>query len=623
MAHKKRLLDHIFVNGAVLQRDVPLKVWGWTEPDQEVIVRFTDGVRMDERHAQADENGRWETTFSKWPAGVAYQLAVFSGKHHQIVNDILMGDVWICAGQSNMELPMSRVNRLFADEIKNSHHLSIRQYQLPLTYDFHEGQTAVPASEWLRATPGQTEKFSATGFFFAKKLNQEQGVPIGLIMTAVGGTPIEAWMSKEALADDQVALAQADECKQAGFMDRVITAEQKAHDEWYQNLNEFDRGIHEKWYQADFADDDWKAIDLNVPWDEVVNLKASGSIWLRKEIEVSPSLAHQPADLILGCIVDADEVYVNGKQVGKTDYRYPPRDYLISNLKEGKNTLAIRVIAAHGMGEFVFDKAHQLRFADETQMPLTTGWKYKRALSCPPLANMTSFQYKPTGTYNGMIHPLHPYQIKGVIWYQGESNASHPEGYSQKFSTMITDWRQKWQQGDFPFIFAQLSNWSPKGQLMHWELLRDEQTKTLATPHTRMVVTNDIGEHNDLHPLNKKTVGERLAGEALSLAYGMDLVSTGPTLTAVEKSHHQLILHFETGKSTLTLKQGSIVYGLSAWMNEIEIAVEGAINGQTVVIETPYASQVTAVSYAWTDHPIDANLYNTVGLPTVPFKKEI
>jgi sialate O-acetylesterase len=257
-------------------------------------------------------------------------------------------------------------------------------------------------------------------------------------------------------------------------------------------------------------------------------------------------------------------------------------------------------------------------------MRLTDGWKYKRALAClPPTGGAPAFQNIPTGNYNGMIAPLHKLAIKGVVWYQGESNAGEPSGYSEKLVKLITDWRNNWQQDDLPFIFAQLPNWAPKGRVTNWALLRDEQAKTLAVPNTRMAVTYDTGEYNDLHPLNKKAVGERLANEALSLVYGMAIVSTSPTLKTVEKVDNKIVLDFETYGSVLTLKFGEHVYGLAIWHNEIEITAEGVLDGSKVTITTPFMDEITAVSYAWSDDPVTANLANNEGLPTAPFKKEL
>jgi len=617
---EERLLANIFTDGVILQRDMPIRIWGTATPTAAVSVKFDSDIY----EVAADTDGKWEVVLPALPVGDPHKLIVSSGSMMLEVNDILMGDIWICSGQSNMELSMTRTRRMFGAYNKAANNPNIRKYHVPMNFNFHGVQNEIPASSWIKVEPGEIEKFTAAGFFFANKLYEETGVPIGLILSALGGTPVESWMSREALVDYPEILVQADECKQEGYMENITKAEQKINDEWYKNLHTFDRGSNEKWYQEDFIDDDWKEIDLNVPWDEVTDLRASGSIWFRKEVEISAELADQPADIILGTIVDADEVYINGEQIGVgIEYRYPPRDYPIPNLKVGINTIAIRVIAVKGMGEFTFGKAHKLLFADETEISITNNWKYKRALSCPPLEGMTFFQNKPTGNYNGMIHPFHRFPIKGVIWYQGESNAGTPKGYSKKFSTMIADWRKNWGQGDFPFLFVQLANWGPKGHLMHWELLRDEQTKTLETPNTRMVVTYDVGEYNDLHPLNKKAIGERLASEALSLAYGKDLVSTGPTLISIERSKNQFLLNFETFGSELTLKHGDVVYGLSAWINEVEVAIEGAINGTTVIIETPYAEKITAISYAWIDDPADANLYNAEDLPAVPFKETI
>jgi len=623
----RKLLANIFVDGVILQRDMPIKIWGSVGENAQVRVTFDH----DAYETYADVNGKWSITLPALPVGKPHKLVVESDGEFQEVNDILIGDVWICSGQSNMEINMLRTRRLFGEYneiVRNSH---IRKYHVPMNYHFHEEQDEIPEASWISVEPGQTEKFTATGFFFANKLYEKTGVPIGIVLSALGGTPIESWMSREALADDPEMLVQANACRVEGYMETETAVGQRISDEWYENLTKFDRGINEKWYSEQFDDDDWNEIDLDVPWDEVAELKANGSIWLRKEIKISEEQAWQSGDLILGTIMDADEVYVNGEQIGGTAYQYPPRDYPIPNLKIGKNTIAIRVITINGIGGFTFGKTHHLLFKGGTKLPLTDAWKYKRALSCPPLtAGPPFFQNRPTGNYNGMIAPLQQLAIKGVIWYQGESNAGQPEGYSKKLGQLITDWRKNWKQGDFPFIFAQLPNWAPKGGLTNWALLRDEQTKTLAVPNTRMVVTYDAGEHNDLHPLNKKVVGERLAGEALSLAYGFDMVATGPTVTTITRTGNQILLDFETFGSKLRLKQGDFVEGLSIWIDVCEIPVEGVIiDGKTVKIETPHAGEVTAVSYAWADDPAAANLCNAErslameSLPAVPFKKEL
>jgi len=619
----EKILANIFVDGVVLQSDLPINIWGKVKKNAQVCLTFDETTY----ETTASSSGSFCITIPALPAlpVVPHKIIVESGKNRQEVNDILIGDVWLCSGQSNMELPMSRTKRMFSKDHETTYNPYIRKYHVPMTYNFHEPQTEIPETTWIKAIPGQTEKFTATGFYFANKLYEQTKIPIGLILSALGGTPVESWMSAVALDDYPDLLALTTPCKKTGYLQKKELAGQKANDEWHSKVNQFDRGINEKWYEESFDDRDWQTIDLTTPWDEVTNLKASGSIWLRKVVEITQEQVLKPADIILGCIADADEVYVNGKQIGGTAYRYPPRDYPVLNLKIGKNTIAVRVLAINGMGEFVFDKEHKLLFSDNTQIPLSNDWRYKRALTCPPLAeSMPCFQNLPTGNYNGMIAPFHNFAIKGVIWYQGESNAADPTDYSKKFSTMITDWRQNWQQGDFPFIFAQLANWSPKGKLMHWERLRDEQTKTLATPNTRMVVTNDLGEHNDLHPLNKKAVGERLANEALSLAYGENIIATGPTITSIKKIDQQLLLTFNTYKSKLKLKQGEVVYGLAVWIDDIEIPVEGSINDATsVIINHHHQKAITAVSYAWIDDPAEANLYNEACLPAVPFKQEI
>ncbi|MCL1924767.1 MAG: sialate O-acetylesterase [Defluviitaleaceae bacterium] len=640
-----KLLDNIFKNGVVLQRDMPIKIWSAygspassinsSSKDDSVTLKFNE----DSYETKRDNNGYFEFILPAKSFGGPHKMSVSSGGLVEEIEDVFIGDVWVCAGQSNMELPMIRVKRMFSEELKNSENNYIRQYHVPLTSEFHEEKRQTPNSEWVSVKKGELENFSAVGFFFASKLYEKYKVPIGLIMTAVGGTPVEAWMSRRALASYPEKILMADECQKPGFMENIISSEQKMNDAWYTNLNEFDRGLNEKWYSELFDDSDWKSIHLTTPWDEVADLRATGAIWFRKTIELTEEqAAEKDVSLILGCIIDADEVYVNGEKIGGITYRYPPRDYKVTNLKKGLNTIAIRVIASHTMGGFINDKSYKLLFVN-SELDLKDNWLYKRALSCPPLPPTTFFRNRPTGNYNGMIAPLHSYGIKGVIWYQGESNTGEPEGYSKKFSKMITDWRDKWNQEDFPFLYVQLANWSPKGSLMNWELLREEQTKTLELHNTRMVVSIDVGEHNDLHPLNKKTIGERLALEALSLAYGEDIVSTSPKIKSIERpivgielastsliKEDKLILSFDTHGSKLALSNSPIdekVRGLSIWVENIEISTEGIIKDNTVIIETPFVSKVTHVSYAFTDDPAEANLCNEEKLPAVPFKKKL
>ena len=613
-----KLLANIFVDGVILQRDVPIKFWGETDAYAKVEITFNHILS----EVTADATGNWEVEYEPLPAGSgALELTVVSGNVVEHVTNILMGDVWICAGQSNMELPMSRTRRVNADEIKTASNDQIREYHVPETYNFQAPQVTIPVSPWLKVQSGDTEKMTAVGYFFAKKLHAEIGVPIGLVLTALGGTPIESWMSKEILTDYPELLKQTETLRPA-FINEVMATENALHNAYNEKINRFDLGLCEKWFTADFDDATWKRISLDQPWDEIDDLKATGVIWLRKKVEI---IEPQQADVILGTISDADEVYINGIKIGETGYKYPPRDYPVTNLQRGENIIAIRVIANGGTGGFTYGKKRRLLFADGTEMPLSDNWKYCRALACPAAPSQTFFRNAPTGNYNGMIAPLTKFPMKGVIWYQGETNAGSPAGYHEKFQAMITDWRRNWQLGNFPFIFAQLANWSPKGGKMNWELLRDEQRKTHKTPNAQMVVTYDIGEDNDLHPLDKQTVGTRMASVALSLAYGQDIVATGPTLHTVTRAEEQITITFTPSTSKLTINKGDVVKGFSIWVNDIEIPMAAQLNGETgeVVIKTIHAAEATHISYAWADDPVDANLYNGAELPTVPFKVEI
>jgi len=614
----KNLLATILSDGAVLQRNHPIKFWGWTAVNSPVKICFAN--KNYETVAQSE--GSWELTLPPLPAGGPYQLTVCSHAKKLIINDLLIGDVWICGGQSNMELPMSRVKNAYPDEIDTRYNDNIRQFSVPLTFNFHEEQEDISPSAWMRVHPKHTAQFSAVGYFFAQKLHEQFKVPIGLIMTAVGGTPIAAWMSREALQPFPQELALANTCLDDVYVQRVQASDQQRTDAWHQALNQLDSGLQEQWFKADLDDRHWSKIKIDASWSEIPDLQASGSVWLRLHLEVPGELTHEPARLFMGCIVDADYIYVNGELVGHTAYQYPPREYRVTNLKPGHNLIAVRVIACHSTGGFVKDKPYKLVWKD-TEISLNSAWKYKRGATCERLAPSTFFHYQPTGVYHSMIAPLHHYRIKGVIWYQGESDTYAPQNYHKKFQSLIIDWRAKWKQGDFPFLFVQLANFvPPKSADSNWAVLREQQRKSLTIPRTAMVVTIDIGEYNDLHPVNKKVVGERLALAAYRQAYGLNVVDSGPHLTRIEKTTNELILHFSSIGTGLVARGGNLK-GFTICIKETEIPVQATIKEHVVVLEAPRIKEATAVKYAWANNPHDANLYNREGLPASPFEMKI
>ena len=597
-------LANIFKDGAVLQRGMEIKIWGTFHSEKEIVLEFCGSTYK----TTSNNKGYFEFILPKMEAGGSYEMKIDS----LILKDIKIGDVFILSGQSNMETPMERLRRLFPEEFGSPNEDNIRQYTVFPNFNFNDNNDEIVDSSWVSVNESSIDSFSAVGYFFAKKLYETNRVPIGLILAAVGGTPIESWMSRSSLCAWPEKLKLADECKIDGFMQNIEEEDNKREKEWFSILNKYDRGLNEKWFLEEFPLEGFKKISLTHPWDIVPDLKAPGVVWLIKDVTLDQDQA-QEASLILGCIVDADDVYVNGEHIGGTTYKYPPRDYAVNNLKKGLNRIAIRVVAVHGMGGFVENKSYKLLLGDK-EICLLGGWFYKRSVSMPELSPRTFFRNRPTGNYNAMIKPLHPLKVKGVLWYQGESNTGEPHGYNDKFESMLKDWRKGWGY-TLPFLYVQLANFSPKGPLMNWELLREEQRMGLNIEETRMVVTMDAGETNDIHPLDKKRVGERLALCARNLIYDEDIVCEGPSLTSCEKAGNSLTLYFNQN-----IKDVKIARGLSIWVNDCEINVEGKISENTILVETPYASEVTHISYAYIDDDINANLFNEDNLPAVPFK---
>lgn len=497
------------------------------------------------------------------PDGGPYNMEIQADKTITIHN-ILMGDLWICGGQSNMELPVSRVMERYRNEINGYDNPLIRMFRVPIVYDFEALQEELADGYWQLLTKKNVLDFTATGYFFAKELFEKYQVPIGLIHTAVGGTPVEAWISEEGLRTLPEYIEQVDEYKDREYIKQVIRKDDERINTWMNRLNTLDSGMSNeecKWFETHYEDKEWSTIQLPVLWRKEEMSLDAGVIWFRKKVNIPVSMASKKARILLGTIVDSDTVYINGKKIGETGYRYPPRMYEIPQgiLKEGENILAIRVVCWQGEGGFTPDKSYRIETEDE-YIDLKGEWLYKVGAAIEALAPQIFIQYEPTGVHNGMIAPLKNLIPTGVIWYQGESNASRvPEKYKQLFELLIKDWRRVWQNEKLPFIYVQLPNFKNTGCKCNdstWAEIRDAQLKILELDHTGMAVTIDVGEWNDLHPLNKKDIGKRLALIARNLVYGEEIVCNGPLFEQARELAGKVIISFEHAGSGLLAKGG-------------------------------------------------------------------
>lgn len=614
-------LPRLISDGAVLQRDTELRLWGWAEPGEKIELTFQNN----KYRATTNSTGTWTIKLPAQAAGGPHTL-LFTGKNQVAINDVLFGDVWICSGQSNMELPMERVKEKYNEVIKTTPYNNIRQFLVADKYDFKKQHSDLDAGSWVAASPESIYNFSAVAYFFALDLYKQYQVPIGLINAALGGSPIEAWLSEDALIPFPTAYQELQRFKNDDLIREVETTDRNRAAKWYSDLNRQDVGL-KKWHQPGINDLDWNNMNLPGYWADGALGNVNGVVWFRKKIIVPTSWVGKAGKLWLGRIVDADSVFVNGKFVGSTGYQYPPRRYSFSSdvLRAGENVIAVRVINNSGRGGFVLDKPYFLSVGTDT-LHLAGEWKYKLGTTMQPLQSEPPVRWKPAGLYNHMIAPLLNYKIKGVLWYQGESNTRNAVEYEKLLPTLIRNWRTNWKQGDFPFLIVQLTNFmEAKSQPMEsdWARLRQAQLNALSVKNTGVVVTIDIGEWNDIHPLNKADVGKRLALAARKLAYQeSNLIYSGPIYKSHKVSGNRIIIEFSSIGNRLVTKGNDLKYFAIAGADKKFVWANARIEGNTVVVWSDEVEKPLAVRYAWADNPEGANLYNSQGLPASPFSTE-
>ncbi|MBX2917050.1 MAG: sialate O-acetylesterase [Cyclobacteriaceae bacterium] len=614
-------LPRLVSDGAILQRDTELKFWGWGEPGEKVDLTFQNKKYS----ATTKSTGTWTIKLPAQAAGGPHTL-LFTGKNQVAVNDVLFGDVWVCSGQSNMELTMERVKEKYSDVIKTAAYPHIRQFLVADKYDFKKQHTDLDAGSWVSASPESIYNFSAVAYFFALDLYKQYQVPIGLINAALGGSPIEAWLSEDALIQFPNAYQELQRFKNDDLIKEIETTDRNRATKWYSDLNRQDVGL-KKWHQPDLQDLDWSNMNLPGYWADGALGNVNGAVWFRKKISIPTAWVGKAGNLWLGRIIDADSAFVNGKFVGSTGYQYPPRRYSFGTdvLRAGENVIAVRVINNSGRGGFVPDKPYFLSVGADT-LHLSGEWKYKLGATMQPLQGEPPVRWKPAGLYNHMIAPLLNYKIKGVLWYQGESNTRNAAEYEKLLPSLIRNWRTNWKQGDFPFLIVQLTNFmEAKAQPAEsdWARLRQSQLNTLAIKNTGLVVTIDIGEWNDIHPLNKADVGKRLALAARKVAYHeSDMIHSGPIYKSYKVSGNKIIIEFSSMGSKLIAKGNDLRYFAIAGANKKFVWANARIEGNTVVVWSDAVEKPVTVRYAWADNPEGANLYNSEGLPASPFSTE-
>lgn len=627
------ILPKLISDGMVLQRESVLNIWGWADAGERVTVSF----QGQDYKTTASPDGHWSVKLPKMKAGGPYQMRI-SGKNILELKGILIGEVWLCAGQSNMVHQLDIHDVTYADEIARANYPEIRHFKIPTTTSLSGPQADLTAGSWEKAVGEAVRPFSAVAYFFAKKIYGKYGVPIGLINASVGGTPIEAWIPEEGFTPFPDLLGILQENKDTAFVGQLLR--QQAARQLPRQSRDEGLNAEKPWYDVDFSPKDWRRINIPGYWEDKGIRDLNGVVWYRREITLPASMSGKAATLFLGRIVDADELYINGTKVGSTSYQYPQRRYDVPAhlLRAGKNSFVIRVSNYAGKGGFVPDKPYCL-FTDQDTIDLKGYWHYKVGEVFPPMASTPAPvnghdpqprsihpQNEPAALYNAMIAPFTAYSIKGVLWYQGESNTRYPEIYEAYMQALVKGWRTVFHHPELPFIYAQLPNFMEVNYLpeeSNWALLRESQRKALSIPHTAMTVNIDLGEWNDIHPDNKKDVGERMALAALKLAYGEHLVYSDPMYQSHRIEGHRIVLSFAHIGSGLVSKDGEALRTFAiAGADKHFVWAQAEIVGDQVVVWSEAVPKPLYLRYAWADNPNQPNLYNKEGLPAAPFRVE-
>ena len=616
-------LHPLFSDNMVLQREQSDPVWGWTTPGATCTVTVAGKTAK----AVAGADGRWTAKLPPLPVGGPYTLTV-KGPETVRRTNVLVGDVWICSGQSNMEFGVGNgVNA--QEEIAAAKYPNIRLFTVQHNIKA-DPQDLAPAAPWAPCTPdsirqqGQWNGFSAVGYFFGRDLHRTLHIPIGLIQTVWGGTPAEAWTSGPALAkmpDFASAIAQRD-------AQRGATAPlAQRMTEWYAKN---DPGLAGKWADPATKDGGWPAMPLPGVFQSagVPELaKFNGVIWYRKDVDLSAEAAAQGATLRF-VADDNDTAWVNGVPVGATEGYQALRAYKIpaSALKAGRNVIAVRVLDTGGVGGIYGDPAGLVLDVPGGQsVPLAGQWRYKVGVSLasatPLPLDTNGDQNAPTVLFNGMVNPLIPFGIKGAIWYQGESNAGRAYQYKTLLPTMIGDWRTRWGGASFPFYIVQLANFNTEGDA--WPELREAQWLTAKNlSNSGLATAIDVGNPTDIHPTNKQEVGRRLALVAEAKSYGKSVEYSGPIYKGMTVQGGAVRLSFtHLGGGLKAKTDGPLTGFLVAGADQKFVPAQAKIDGDSVLVSSPDVSSPAAVRYAWTGNPA-VSLYNKAGLPALPFRTD-
>ncbi len=629
-------LPALFTDHMILQRDAAVPVWGWTEPGTPVCVEFAGQTKT----VKSDSNGKWMVRLDPVPASSKPRV-LKAGE--RVFNDVLVGDVWLCSGQSNMGMWVR-------DSLNGDKEVAAADFPLMRLFSVKDHPTLKPMEDvkgqWESCSPQSVLQFSAAAYFFGRELHRQLEVPIGLLHSSVGGTPAEAWTRLESLEAMPAAAGRArEDIAQIQSQTEDSNSFKAKRTLWEEKYGVQPPPISEvarQWADPALETSDWKAVTLPGRW-AVFGAQSGGVFWVRKEVMLPEAAAGKPFTLNLNWVSEQyDMAFFNGVEVGHVRDEAPgfynvQRSYKVPGelVKSGRNVIAVRIVSAtQHAGMWQWGNALGLPVA--VRGSLDDKWVMKvesefrplpdGALQARPKVNNLPFRNVPSSLYNGMIAPLIPFAIRGAIWYQGESNVPRAQEYRELLSLMIGDWRAQWGQGDFPFILQQLVNNGPPvkepNQRSGWPFLREAQMQVVeSVPNAEISVGIDLGDPLTIHPPNKQEVGRRLALVALEKVYAKAVESSGPRFASMKVDGSTVRVKF-THAEGLVAKGGPLKTFAVAGLDGKFVWADAVIEGDSVVITSPQVAQPAAVRYAWADNPADCNLFNAAGLPAAPFRTD-
>jgi sialate O-acetylesterase len=628
------ILPSLFTDNMVFQQKTNAAIWGKTTGLGNVMLATSWNNKK--YRVSPDIAGRWKIVFPTPAYGGPYTITIMDGDAPLTLKNIMIGEVWVCSGQSNMEMPLAGWGKInnYEQEIAAASYPDIRLLQvLKATSNTPRDEAAVANGGWQPCSPQSVAEFSSVAYFFAREVYAKTKIPIGLIHTSWGGTVAEAWTSA-------ATLKTMDDFKDAAIKIEAtpeVSPEKLKHDveAWQANLFNKDAGYRQGrfiWSDSSVKTAEWRFMTLPGNWEKRGLPDFDGIVWFRKTITIPKSWEGKDMTVQLGMIDDNDITWFNGEKIGETEGYTKLRRYTIpgAKVKAGNNTIVVRVYDAAGDGG-LYDETNKLEMVCATgeRLPLAGEWFFKTGLNLRdigPSPDQGSGPNRPSVLYNAMIQPFTQFAIRGVIWYQGEANADRAWQYRTLFPALITDWRSKWGIGDFPFYFVQLANFMTTDKepaASAWAELREAQAKTLSLPNTGMAVTIDIGDGANIHPKNKQEVGRRLAQIALARNYGQKIVYTGPVYASQKIVDSTIRLNFTAAGGTLQAGGDGSLKGFAiAGADQVFHWANARIDGNQVVVSSPGVTAPAAVRYAWGNNPEGANLYNTQGLPASPFRTD-